>query len=109
MVVKVRIWRTDPDGERPSRFETFQVPLPGAGRLTAMDLLDYIRSHFDATLAYFRHSACDRGLCRQCAVRINGRPALLCEHVPEPGIPLVLEPLSRRRVVRDLVCRPGPD
>ncbi len=102
MTAEVRILRSGPG--RSSFFETFRVPLPAGAQVTAMDVLDYIRRHLDGTVAYFRHSACDRGLCRRCMARINGRAGLLCEHLVQAGERLTLEPVSRKNVIRDLVC-----
>jgi succinate dehydrogenase/fumarate reductase-like Fe-S protein len=81
------------------------VPVPEGAGWTAMDVLDYIQRRMDGSIGYFRHSACGRGLCRRCAARINGRIGLLCAHIIDGEHPLVLEPISQERRIRDLVCR----
>ncbi|MGD8366278.1 MAG: 2Fe-2S iron-sulfur cluster-binding protein [Desulfobacterales bacterium] len=109
MTVEVRILRNEPEPGGLFHYQKFSVPLADGFVWTAMDLLDYIQGHLDPSLAYFRHSACGRGLCRRCAARINGRWELLCEHLVVPGDVLTLEPVSRRRVIRDLACRSPRD
>ena len=105
MNIEVTIGRSLPEKGRPAHRGIYHVPVPDGEVWTAMDALDYIQRHIDGSIGYFRHSACGRGLCRRCAARINGRIGFLCGHIIEEGKPLVLEPISENRRLRDLVCR----
>ena len=52
-------------------------------------------------LAYYDHAGCSLGVCGRCTARINGKPGLLCQTPVEPG-DLVLEPLNKNKVLKDL-------
>ena len=56
-----------------ARYDTYEVPLPADGSCSVMDVLDYIYEHLDGTLAYYRHSVCNQGICGRCGVRANGK------------------------------------
>jgi succinate dehydrogenase/fumarate reductase-like Fe-S protein len=97
--IQVKVFRFDPATDTEPAYHEYTVPWePG---MSAMDALDYIYHHLDGTLAYYDHAGCKLGICGRCTGRINGRPGLLCQ-TPANGY-LTLEPLSRDRVVRDLV------
>ncbi|MEW6441871.1 MAG: 2Fe-2S iron-sulfur cluster-binding protein [bacterium] len=51
-------------------------------------------------LAFFVN--CRLGFCLRCNVRMNGRTVLACETIDEPD--MILEPVHRGRVLRDLMC-----
>jgi succinate dehydrogenase / fumarate reductase iron-sulfur subunit len=67
-----------------------------------MDVLDYISLHFDGSLAYYKHSVCDHGICGRCGLRVNGKASLACTTLVETS-KLMLEPLSVKYTVKDLV------
>ena len=99
-MIKVEVFRFDPStGEEP-RMQAYEVPW--AEGLSAMDVLDYIYQNLDSTLAYYDHAGCSLGICGKCTARINGRPGLLCQ-TPVKGEELVLEPLNKDKVLKDLV------
>ena len=76
---------------------------------TVMDVLDYISLHLDPSLAYYKHSACDHGICGRCSVSINGKTRLACiEVVNRAAGCLFLAPVPGREPVRDLVTRQHP-
>ena len=80
----------------------YQVPAFSADT-TIMDVLDYIYSNLDHSLAYYRHSACNQGICARCTVKLNGKTVLACAtQIPENAESIVLEP-GAGPVVRDLV------
>ena len=105
MALRVKVSRFDPSVDRVSYYDTFNVAIPVDGKWTALDLLDYILLHLDSSLSYRRHSACNRGICAGCAVQINGRARLLCEYVVPVQGEVVIEPLKRKPLVKDLVTR----
>lgn len=83
--------------------ECFEVPSDPADELTVMDVLDYISEHLDPTLGYYRHSACNHGICGRCLLTVNGKATLACTARVDPSAGLKLEPAPGREVVRDLV------
>lgn len=100
--MQVKVYRYDPLIEAEGRFETFEVPV--AVHWTAMDVLDYIVEHLDSTLAYFKHGACDHGICGRCALRVNGKVKLACSADISEENALELSPMTDR-VLRDLVIK----
>ena len=84
-----------------ARYDTYEVPLPADGSCSVIDVLDYIYEHLDGTLAYYRHSVCNQGICGRCGVRANGKNGLACV-TRVWGEELLLEP-KNNKVVKDLV------
>ncbi len=104
--MKVTVYRYDPDLLPQGRFEEFEVPVPAGRDLwSVMDVLDYISLRQDPSLAYYRHSACNHGICGRCVLQVNGKPGLACLQLVDPAKPLVLEPAAHRQRVRDLVTK----
>lgn len=104
--MKVRVYRFDPELVAQGRFDEFEVPVPtGEDSWSVMDVLDYISLELDPSLAYYRHSACNHGICGRCVLQVNGKTRLACLHIVDPGQPLVLEPAAKRQRVRDLVTK----
>jgi succinate dehydrogenase/fumarate reductase-like Fe-S protein len=101
LVVKVR--RYDPAVDQSAYFDTFEVPIAPQGQWTVLDVLDYIHFHLDSSLSYYRHSACNRGVCARCAAQINGKAGLVCEYIVPLEGELVLEPAPGKSIVKDLV------
>jgi succinate dehydrogenase / fumarate reductase iron-sulfur subunit len=104
MSVTVKVKRFDPAVDEAAHFEEFSVPVPKDDKWTVMDVLDYIHENLDSSVAYFRHSICDRGICARCATRVNGRPELICQFLSPTEGELVLEPV-KKNVIRDLVSK----
>jgi succinate dehydrogenase/fumarate reductase-like Fe-S protein len=100
--MQVKVYRQDHDSNNFVRYDTFFVPYTDKDNVTIMDVLDYISLHYDASLAYYKHSACDHGICGRCGLRVNGKSALACTTIAETPL-LLLEPLRSKDVVRDLV------
>lgn len=98
--MRVRILRQDPSVNQEAHFQEYEVPVQADW--TVMDVLDHIFQHLDPSLAYFRHSICDHGICARCAMKVNGKAALACVTIVGAFPELTLEPCSSR-VVRDLV------
>ncbi len=100
--MNVKILRFDPDKDTAPYFDQFSVPTTPVW--TVMDVLDYITERLDSTVAYYRHSACDHGICARCALKVNGKPTLACTCQVGDGEELILEPRAGQ-VIRDLVVR----
>ena len=103
MALTARLSRFDPSVDRAAYFETFNIPIPAEEKWTVLDVLDYIQLHLDGSLSYYRHSACNRGVCSRCVARINGKVGLVCEYIVPVDGELVLEPPPGKSVVKDLI------
>ncbi len=96
-VARLRIWRGE--HRETGHFQEYRVPYhPGA---SVLDALIWIRSHVESGLAV-RYSCTNANVCKECAVRINGRVEYAC--TTRLGTePTTLEPLPSKRLIRDLV------
>jgi succinate dehydrogenase / fumarate reductase iron-sulfur subunit len=95
--VCVTCYRFDPAIDKEPRQEIYVVPIQGV--TTILNVLEYIQKNHDPSLAYY--SCCRRGLCKRCRVKVNGLNVLACEMVVNGNI--VIEPVSEKKVDRDLV------
>ena len=103
-MIEFQIYRSDPHSEE-ERYDSFSVELPDGEKWTTMQILDEIYTTQDPTLAYFKHSACNHGKCNRCTMRLNGKVILACQtYISEHGT-YKLEPVSKKRLVRDLVMK----
>ncbi len=101
--INVRMFRYDPSTEKERYYRDYVIPFETG--MSAMNALDYIYQHVDASIAYYDHAGCALGICARCTAKVNGKPGLLCQ-TPVEG-DMVIEPLSEPRVIRDLVIRRG--
>lgn len=93
--------------EAPYYWEDFKVSyIPGT---TVINLLVQIQkkpvnARGEATQSVVYENGCCQGECGACTMLINGRPRTACSAlVDHLSAPLVLEPLSKFPVIRDLV------
>ena len=100
--IRVNVFRLDPALDSEFWYQRYDVPFEEG--LSAMDVLDYIYQNLDSTLAYYDHAGCSLGICGKCTARINGKPGLLCQ-TPVGDGDLILEPLKKDRVLKDLVVK----
>lgn len=77
-------------------YQSYNIELEG---VTLLALLNHIKTKIDPTLTYSH--GCRSGVCGSCAVRVNGREVLMCEHKPAEGD--VIEPIRNAAVIRDLI------
>jgi succinate dehydrogenase/fumarate reductase-like Fe-S protein len=105
MALTARVLRFDPSVDREAYFETFNIPIPPEEKWTVLDVLDYIQLHQDGSLSYYRHSACNRGVCMRCLAYINGNTRLVCQYIVPTEGELVVEPPPGKSVIKDLVAR----
>lgn len=103
--MKVKILRYNSENDSSPYYQSFQVPFSDDDEYTVTDVLDYISVNIDPTLAYFKHSACDHGICGRCAVKMNEKNVLACTTVVDCSRDMVLEPVSEKHLVKDLVVR----
>lgn len=103
--ITVKIKRQD-DPEDLPYWEEFDVAYrPGMTVITLLNAISEnpVTSDGNPAAPIAFESACAEGMCGACAMTINGRAGLAC-HTPvdELGSPILLEPLSKFPIVRDL-------
>ncbi len=100
--IQAEIFRFDPSSDETPRMQQYIVPY--THRMSIFTLLREIYENQDPTLA-FRNQQCGRGLCGTCQFRIgvNGKVVKGCTIPLKPGDQVVIEPFSRKKVIRDLV------
>ncbi len=107
--VRVRVKRCDAPG-KPSRWETFKVvPEPGANVISCLQqiALNPVTIDGTRTTPVVWDSGCLEEVCGACTMVINGSVRQSCsclidDHAPNEGDEIVLEPMSKFPVVRDL-------
>ena len=110
MIVKIK--RQDRPGDKPY-WQSFNVDISGDATVAALlDQLNYEGDPMDTDGNVARRirweCSCMQKACGACAMIINGRPALACDtFLRDIKGDLVLEPLSKFRVVSDLVVDRG--
>jgi len=95
--MKIKIKRFHPHFEPPSidmEYEVDNAP-------TLLDALLQIKRQKDRTLTF--DYMCRSGVCGSCAVKVDGKEVLSCQHTPKDGE--YVEPLSVVEVIRDLSVR----
>ena len=110
MIVKIK--RQDKPGDKPY-WQKFQVEISGDATVAALlDQLNYEGDPQDVEGNVVRRirwqCSCMQKACGACAMVINGRPALACDtFIRDIKGNLVLEPLSKFKVVTDLIVDRG--
>ncbi len=86
-------------------FKTYEMEV-GKDELV-LDILNRIKWEFDGSFSYRR--SCRHGICGSCSIKVNGKPVLSCKQnvwelvdIFETDT-LLLEPQSRKRVVKDMI------
>ncbi len=98
-IFKTSVFRYNPDKDDEPYFQEFDVEYePG---MTVLDALLFIQDKYDSSLAF--RWECRGGQCGSCAVRVNKTARIACRTKVEPDESLVLEPLEKMPVIKDLV------
>ncbi len=102
--IYAEVFRFDPSSDREPRTQAYTVPY--THRMSIFTLLREIYETQDPTLA-FRNQQCGRGLCGTCQFRIGVNKKLVkgCTVPLQPGDHVIIEPSSRKNVIRDLVVK----
>ncbi len=95
--IKVKILRSKPWEGKKAKYETYEVPLNG--KMSVLNALAYVAENLDPTLGFY--SSCRIGKCMGCQIVVNGKVKLAC--TTPVGGNMVLEPLRRFKVIKDLV------
>lgn len=106
MLVKLKIYRYQPEKSDKPYYQTFEVNADPKDRV--LDLLEYVRGDMDNTLAYRR--SCAHGVCGSDAMRINGKNALACKVLVKDlnTSEITVEPLLGLKVEKDLIVDMEP-
>lgn len=98
-MLKVSVQRYNPDLDDAPYFQDFDVEyVPG---MTALDVLLDIQDKYDSSLAF--RWECRGGQCGACAVRVNTIARISCRAKVNPDESLVIEPLDKMPIIKDLV------
>ena len=101
-IATLKIWRgTD---KAAGRWDSYEVPFE-AGQ-SVLDGLRWIRAHKDPTLA-IRFSCINANACKECMMELDGETVYACTARLEPRL-MKVEPLSNKKLVRDLVTEIAP-
>jgi succinate dehydrogenase iron-sulfur subunit len=101
-VITVKIFRFDPSVDSEPCHKSYEVPYDA--QETILGVLQYISRHYDPSLAY--RESCRIGNCKGCMVRVNGTGVVACRKtLKELGQdPVILDPISKDKIIRDLIC-----
>ncbi len=102
-VITLSVRRGSAEGE--SRYDRYDVPADQAASL--LDALRWIREHQDDSLA-FRYSCINANACKECMMQLDGKVVYACVARPVAGRAHVVEPLSNKARLRDLVTAIAP-
>jgi len=94
---KITVFRYNPEEDESPYYKVYEVPFESG--MTVLDTLNYIYENYDGSLAYVY--GCRYGFCGSCALKINGKPTLICRELATKE--MKIEPLDNFPVVRDLV------
>lgn len=88
-----------------SRYDDFSVPYEDG--MSLLDALRWIRIHRDSTLG-IRYSCINANACKTCVALVDGEVEYTCMVKLKPAL-IIVEPLPKRRLIRDLVTDIVPD
>ncbi|MEM2961820.1 MAG: 2Fe-2S iron-sulfur cluster-binding protein [Candidatus Bathyarchaeia archaeon] len=98
--ITAKVFRFDPTVDRAPRYETYRIPAEEP--MTVLTILRFIRRRIDPTIS-FRDYICYKGICANCMVTVNGKPARGCSTRITPGETVTIEPVFKHPIVKDLV------
>ena len=88
-----------------SHYDDFEVPYEEG--MSVLDALRWIRTNVDSTLA-IRYSCINANACKTCMALVNREVEYTCIAKLTPEV-ITIEPLPKRRLIRDLVTDTVPD
>lgn len=106
MQVTLRVFRFNPETDKKGHYENYKLAAEPTDRV--LDLLEYVKSYHDGTLAFRR--SCAHGVCGSDAMRINGVNRLACKMLVKElkSRKITVEPILGMRVIKDLVVDMEP-
>lgn len=103
-MLKVTVYRYNPDTDEKPYNESYEVALPENKDLMVLDVMHLIKENHSPSLSFRR--SCREGVCGSDGVNINGKNSLACitplSQVVKNNT-LILRPLPGLPIVRDLV------
>ena len=105
MLIKLKIFRFDPENDEKPYYRTYEIEADPKDRL--LDCLNRIRWEQDPSFSF--RMSCGHGVCGSDGMRINGICGLACQKLVKSFKEEVLiEPLPVFKVVKDLIVDLGP-
>lgn len=98
--IKVVCYRYNKNKDPQEYYQVYEVPYHE--NMSLLEILTYISENIDPTLAYPKHAICYQGICGECTIKMNDKPVLPCLESPKSSI-IIIEPLKKEEVIRDLV------
>jgi succinate dehydrogenase / fumarate reductase iron-sulfur subunit len=102
--VNFKVFRFNADEDYLPYYENYDMEV--TSEEVVLDILNRIKWDHDGSFSYRR--SCRHGICGACAIKVNGRSTLACKEsmndmVDLFGNELVIEPLSKKRAVKDMI------
>ncbi|QOP45596.1 succinate dehydrogenase/fumarate reductase iron-sulfur subunit [Sulfurimonas paralvinellae] len=106
--VNFKVFRFNADEDYLPYYEDYSMEV--TSEEVVLDILNRIKWDHDGSFSYRR--SCRHGICGACAIKVNGRSTLACKEsmndmVDLFGSELTIEPLSIKRVVKDMIIDKG--
>ncbi|MCD4667774.1 MAG: succinate dehydrogenase iron-sulfur subunit [Sulfurimonas sp.] len=106
--VNFKVFRFNADEDYLPYYEDYNMEV--TSEEVVLDILDKIKWEKDGSFSYRR--SCRHGICGACAIKVNGRSTLACKEsmstmIDFYGTDLVIEPLSIKRAVKDMIIDKG--
>jgi succinate dehydrogenase / fumarate reductase iron-sulfur subunit len=106
--VNFKVFRFNADEDYLPYYENYDMDV--TSEEVVLDILNRIKWDHDGSFSYRR--SCRHGICGACAIKVNGRSTLACKEsmndmVELFGDELVIEPLSKKRAIKDMIIDKG--
>ena len=106
--VKFKVFRFNADEDYLPYYDDYEMEV--TSEEVVLDILNRIKWDHDGSFSYRR--SCRHGICGACAIKVNGRSTLACKESMNDmialfGNELVIEPLSKKRAVKDMIIDKG--
>jgi len=106
--VNFKVFRFNADEDYLPYYENYTMEV--TSEEVVLDILNRIKWEHDGSFSYRR--SCRHGICGACAIKVNGRSTLACKEsmttmIEWFGNELVIEPLSKKRSVKDMIIDKG--
>ena len=106
--LKFKVFRFNKDTDYLPHYDTFEMNVTKDELI--LDVMNRIKWEHDGSFSYRR--SCRHGICGACAIKVNGRSTLACKESMTTmlewfGNELVIEPLSKKRAVKDMIIDKG--
>ena len=95
-IIELKVFRFDPSKDNKPKYKEYKIPW-----VRTMTVIEALETLWNTGIYVAFRSNCREFTCGSCAMLINGKPKLACKTLVEDG--MVLEPLSKFPVVKDLI------